>query len=126
FESAPDTAGSSLPVEADVRLDDRDDPACVARDLEHFEPCGESNRAPRVFLPDAQVLAARSVKGHLKLELRVDRASIAAFGFELGDLASRLAGARAAVVGRLRRDAWRGGDAVEIRIDRIASGRRLS
>ncbi|WP_437283805.1 single-stranded-DNA-specific exonuclease RecJ [Sorangium sp. So ce406] len=106
---------------AHARLDDRDDPAAVARDLERLEPCGEGNRAAHVLVAGAAVRSARNLKGHLKLELTVARREIACFGFELGELASRLAGGRVDVVGRLRRDAWRGGDAVEIRIEHIAS-----
>ncbi|WP_437684702.1 single-stranded-DNA-specific exonuclease RecJ [Sorangium sp. So ce176] len=113
-------AGAGLAT-AHARLDDRDDPAAVARDLERLEPCGEGNRAAHVLVAGAAVRSARNLKGHLKLELTVARREIACFGFELGELASRLAGGRVDVVGRLRRDAWRGGDAVEIRIEHIAA-----
>ncbi|KYF66234.1 single-stranded-DNA-specific exonuclease RecJ [Sorangium cellulosum] len=113
-------AGAGLAT-AHARLDDRDDPAAVARDLERLEPCGEGNRAAHVLVAGAAVRSARNLKGHLKLELTVARREIACFGFEQGELASRLAGGRVDVVGRLRRDAWRGGDAVEIRIEHIAA-----
>lgn len=105
--------------EADVRLDDRDDPAAVARDLELLEPCGEGNRPASVLVSGAVVRAARALKGHLKLELTLRGRELSAFGPELGELAPRLAGGRADVVGRLRRDSWRGGDAVELRIERV-------
>ncbi|MGK3993182.1 single-stranded-DNA-specific exonuclease RecJ [Sorangium sp. So ce1024] len=105
---------------AHVRLDDRDDPSVVARDLERLEPCGEGNRPAHVLVPGATVRSARNLKGHLKLELTFARREMACFGFELGELAPRFAGRRVDVVGRLRRDAWRGGDAVEIRIEHIA------
>lgn len=107
---------------ADARLDDRDDPAAVVRDLERLEPCGEGNRASSLLVQGASVRAARNLKGHLKLELSFHGKEISCFGFELGDLAPRLAGARADVMGRLRRDAWRGGDAVELRIERVSPG----
>jgi single-stranded-DNA-specific exonuclease len=106
---------------ASVRLDDRDDPAAVVRDLERLEPCGEGNRAANVLVAGAAVRSARNLKGHLKLELTFARREIACFGFELGELAPRFAGGRVDVVGRLRRDAWRGGNAVEIRIEHVVA-----
>ncbi|WP_437573033.1 single-stranded-DNA-specific exonuclease RecJ [Sorangium sp. So ce887] len=106
---------------AHVRLDDRDDLAAVARDLERLEPCGEGNRPAYVLLPGAAVRSARNLKGHLKLELTFARREISCFGFELGELAPRFTGRSVDVVGRLRRDAWRGGDAVEIRIEHVAA-----
>jgi single-stranded-DNA-specific exonuclease len=108
------------PSEADVRLDDRDDPAVVARDLERLEPCGEANRAPFVLLRGARVREARIVKGHLKLDLAFGPRRISAFGFQLGALQPELTGATLDVIGRLRRDTFRGGDAVELRVERIA------
>ncbi|HSN99699.1 MAG TPA: single-stranded-DNA-specific exonuclease RecJ [Candidatus Nanopelagicales bacterium] len=105
--------------EADVRLDDRDDPAAVARDLERLEPCGERNRASSVLLVGVAVRSSKAVKGHLKLELSLRGRELSAFGPELGELAPRLSGGRADLMGRLRRDTWRGGDAVELRIERI-------
>jgi single-stranded-DNA-specific exonuclease len=106
---------------ADVRLDDRDDPAVVVRDLERIEPCGEGNRAPRVLLAAASLLSAKNLKGHLKVQMSFGRRAIGGFGFDLGDRAEGVSGSRADVVGFLRRDAWRGGDAVELRIERIAA-----
>lgn len=115
----------STEVEPDVRLDDRDEPAVVARDLERLEPCGQGNRAPRVLVRNAPVRMSRAIKGHLKLEVGLARHVIGAFGFELGDLASGLSGGRVDIVGRLRRDTFRGGSAVELRIDRVARARAM-
>ncbi|MBK9264098.1 MAG: single-stranded-DNA-specific exonuclease RecJ [Polyangiaceae bacterium] len=112
-------------VNADVRLDDRDEPSVVARDLERLEPCGQGNRAPRVLVRNAPVRTARAIKGHLKLEVALARHVIGAFGFELGDQASALGGGRVDIVGRLRRDTFRGGSAVELRIDRVARARAM-
>jgi single-stranded-DNA-specific exonuclease len=70
-------------------------------------------------LSGATVRSAKNLKGHLKLELSFARREIACFGFELGGLALRFTGGRADVVGRLRRDAWRGGDAVELKIEHV-------
>ncbi len=116
-----DLPAASAFAAAHVRLDDRDDLAAVARDLERLEPCGEGNRPAYVLLPGAAVRSARNLKGHLKLELTFARREISCFGFELGELAPRFTGRSVDVVGRLRRDAWRGGDAVEIRIEHVAA-----
>ncbi|EYF07343.1 single-stranded-DNA-specific exonuclease RecJ [Chondromyces apiculatus] len=109
-----------LEIEATVRLDDRDDPGAVVADLERLEPCGEGNRAASVMLADVRIGTAKAVKGHLKLEIALQGREISAFGLDLGDLATRLAGTRASLVGRLRRDTWRGGNAVELRIERVS------
>jgi single-stranded-DNA-specific exonuclease len=53
------------------------------------------------------------------VELAWGRGVLGGFGFEMGDLADGLAGRRADVVGQLRADTWRGGDAVEMRVERI-------
>ena len=108
-------------MDADVRLDDRDDCALVVRDLHRFEPCGEGNRAPRVLVRGARVLAARNLKGHLRVELAWGRGAVGGFGFELGGLADGLVGARADVIGQLRADTWKGGDAVELRVERLVA-----
>ena len=116
--------GSAAPaIVADVRLDDRDDAAAVVRDLARLEPCGEGNRAPRLYLRDAALRGARSLKGHLKLDLTVGRRGVSAFGYELGALAAGLRAGPVDVIGRLRRDAWLGGDAVELRIEHVGRAR---
>jgi single-stranded-DNA-specific exonuclease len=104
---------------ADVRLDDRDDPAAVVTDMAKLEPCGESNPSPLLLLRAAKVRSARDVKGHLKLELGFGSRVLPAFAFQLGGLAGELKGAHADVLGRLRWDAYRGGGAVEVRVERI-------
>jgi single-stranded-DNA-specific exonuclease len=117
FQVVP--AGVPERDDADVRLDPRDDPAAVVRDLASLEPCGEKNRAPRVLVPDARVLGAKNLKGHLRVDLAWGRGVIGGFGFEMGALAEGLAPGRADVVGQLRADSWRGGDAVELRVERV-------
>ncbi len=108
---------------ADVRLDDRDDLCAAADDLGRLEPCGEANRAPLLLVRSARLLSARNLKGHLKVEVAWARSvTMGGFAFELGPLAEKLAAsARVDILGRLRRDAWRGGDAVELKIERIAA-----
>jgi single-stranded-DNA-specific exonuclease len=105
----------------DVRLDDRDDPTVVVKDMHRLEPCGEKNRAPRLLVPGCRVLSARNLKGHLRVELVWGRGALGGFGFELGDQAARLVGSRADVVGQLRSDTWKGGEAVELRVERIVA-----
>lgn len=108
---------------ADIRLDDRDDLCAAADDFTRLEPCGEGNRAPLLLVRRARLLSARNLKGHLKVEIAwARRATVGGFAFELGPLAAALATAsHVDVLGRLRRDAWRGGDAVELKIERIAA-----
>jgi single-stranded-DNA-specific exonuclease len=90
-----------------------------ARELAQLEPLGAGNEEPRFALPGARIERASVVgERHLKLALRVGRTPISAFGFDLG---ARLSEARGTLdlVGTLRPDSWRGGDAVELRIDSL-------
>ncbi len=102
-----------------VWLSTEDEPGQVLFDLSRLEPCGQGNPAPRVAV-NAELVAAREVRGgHLKLELELDAGRrISGFGVGMGARAAELAG-RVVVLGQLRRDAWRGGDAVEIRAEEI-------
>lgn len=96
-----------------------DDPARVLQDLYLLEPCGSGNESPELAF-DASVLSARQVTGgHLKLELELDGGTrIGAFGIAMGERAAGLSG-RIAVVGKLRPDRYRGGKAIELRLERI-------
>jgi len=106
--------------EARVRLDDRDDADVVLRDLERIEPCGEANPAPLLLMRDVPIASTRSVKGgHLQVDLKRRGQSMRGFAFEMGDQAESLMGRRVDIVGRLRRNTWRGVDSVEIKIERI-------
>lgn len=91
-----------------------EDPSDVLRDLHRLEPWGERNPAPALAL-EGQLLSAREVRGgHLKLELELPGGRrIGGFGANLGARAGRLQG-RVRVIGSLRPDRWRGGDAVEV------------
>lgn len=113
--------GAMQGLQADVRLDDRDDPIAVVGDLDRLEPCGEKNRAPLLLVRAAPLSSARDLKGHLKIEIRPRGRAMAGFGFDLGAMAGSLVGRKVDVIGRLRRDTWRGGDAVEIKIERIGA-----
>ena len=96
-----------------------DDPERVVADLERLEPCGEGNPAPLLEV-EADVVAARRVKGdHLKIEVEWGSGRrLAGFGVGLGAQADQLRG-RVQLVGRMRRDRWRGGRAVELGIERV-------
>ncbi len=102
-----------------VWLHSSDTPARVLADVARLEPCGQGNPAPRVALR-AGLVAAREVKGgHLKLELELPGAQrMSGFGVSMGSKAASLSG-QVVVLGRLRRDAWRGGDAVEMRVEDV-------
>jgi single-stranded-DNA-specific exonuclease len=101
---------------ADALLEEGDDPARVLGDLTRFEPCGQSNPAPRVAAPRARVLGARELRGgHLKAWLEIGGKRVSCFGPEMGDVASKL-GSHARVVGALRHDTYTGGGAVELRL----------
>jgi len=99
---------------AEVRLDERDDWLQVVDDLQRLEPCGEANPAPRLLLGKVRVRRAREIKGHLKLELERDGQSLSGFLPDGGRHAAELDGGRVDLVGLLRRDHWRGGDALEV------------
>jgi single-stranded-DNA-specific exonuclease len=102
--------------DADARLEPGDHPARVMHDLARFEPCGQANPAPRVAVDGARVLGAREVRGgHLRLWVDVAGQSLSCFGPEMGPLAATI-GARARLVGALRRDTWTGGGAIEMRL----------
>ena len=100
-----------------------DDPTRLMRDLMLLEPCGESNPSPKVLMR-ARVVNAREVRGgHLKLELEsASGCRLGGFGIDMGERAEALEGF-VELVGELCPDRWRGGDAVELRVERIdASG----
>jgi single-stranded-DNA-specific exonuclease len=102
-----------------IRMDPADRPARVLSDLSKLEPCGQGN--PKATLAiECSVVAAREVKGgHLKLELALPcNVRVSGFGVHMGERAAELSG-NVTILGSLRHDAWRGGDAVEIRVERI-------
>jgi len=111
--------GEATEIQAEARLDEADHPARVVNDFMLLEPCGEANPAPRLVLADARVRDAREVKGgHLKLSLDVGGHPMSGFGMDMGSRANSLP-KRVHVIGSLRRDTWRGGDAVEVKIEAI-------
>jgi single-stranded-DNA-specific exonuclease len=104
---------------ADAPLAEADDPARVFRDLERFEPCGHANPAPLLEMPRARVLSVRIMKErHLAIEVAQGKGALRAFGYELAPRAPAV-GSYVRLVGRLRRDDYRGGGAVEMRMDTL-------
>ncbi len=102
----------------DVRLDERDALSRVLSDLERLEPCGHANPAPLLYIPGAEVLSARDLKGHLKLEVRVRGERLSAFAPERGSEAGHVVGRTFDIAGRLKRDHFRGGAQPEILVER--------
>ena len=122
FEQAVDAQGASSGTDESgtvVRFASDDDPFRVATDIEQLEPCGQSNPAPRLIV-EARVEEAREVRGgHLKLELSLPNGRrLRGFGVGMGELAPTLSGA-VTLLGELRRDSYMGGNAVEIKVERI-------
>jgi len=117
-ENIGDLGGASIAYKA-WQLSLKGKPARVLDELWLLEPCGRDNPAPSVAFA-ALVVAAREVKGgHLKLELELDsKRRVAAFGVGMGSRASEL-DARCRAFGKLRPDRWRGGDAVELFVERL-------
>jgi single-stranded-DNA-specific exonuclease len=102
-----------------ARLDPSDQLEQVLSDLAQLEPCGEQNPAPQLAI-EAELIDAREVKGgHLKLELSVGGTRrLSGFGVNMGSRLGSL-GRSVVVLGKLRHDRWRGGDAVEIKIEQL-------
>jgi len=96
-----------------------DEPARVLKDLYLLEPCGAGNESPQIAF-EATVLSARQVTGgHLKLELELETGTrIGAFGIAMGERSTSLTG-KIAVAGRLRPDRYRGGNAIELKLEKI-------
>jgi single-stranded-DNA-specific exonuclease len=112
---APSVAAGDGPVS--VRLDPRDEPRDVVRDLAKLEPCGEGNPAPLLVLAGVTVLGARDLKGHLKLDLSLGSRTLSAIAFSEGARAVELAGKTCDVSGTLRASSYTG---VELTVSRIS------
>lgn len=111
-------AGRDLPL-VDVELGPGY-PLPSVNDLMRLEPLGEANAQPLFALRDAVVEDASLVGDgqHLKLRLRLGDRRLTAFG---GGMASQVdeLGSHCTILGHLRPDLWRGGDRLELSIDKI-------
>ncbi|MFO0675645.1 MAG: single-stranded-DNA-specific exonuclease RecJ [Polyangiaceae bacterium] len=105
--------------DVDAVLSASDDPARVVLELARFEPCGQGNPAPKVRIEGATIREAREVRGgHLSLSFRFGGRSLRAFGYEMGALAKSVVDGTT-MDGTLRFDSYRGGGAVEMRLDSV-------
>jgi len=111
---------------AEVRLHEADRAVDVVNDLARLEPCGPTNPAPVMAFLGARVLGAKPVRGgHLQVKIQTATGeTLHGFGLSMGDRAPGLVGLdRMDVTGKLRRDTFRGGSAVAVRIDTIEETR---
>lgn len=102
-------------TEAEILLEPSDRPVDVVNDLTWLEPCGVGNDIPRLGLSGVRVVRSQEVRGgHLQVQLLLGAGSLLyGFGPRMGDRARELkAGMRVDATGTLRRDGFRGGDAV--------------
>jgi single-stranded-DNA-specific exonuclease len=96
--------------------------------VERLAPFGAGNPEPRFVLAGVRVVHAEAVgSGHLRCTLAdpLDTARLRAIAFRaagtpLGQFLAETRGAAVHVAGHLRRDTWRGGDAVQLLIDDAA------
>ncbi len=93
--------------------------------LDRLAPFGAANAEPRFVFPGVRVIHAEPVgSGHLRCILAdpLDAARLRAIAFRavetpLGQFLAETRGAAIHVAGHLRRDSWRGGDAVQLLVD---------
>src|SRR6516225_4700502 len=96
--------------------------------IEQLAPFGTGNPEPRFVLSGVRVARAEFVgSGHLRCTLtdpldgtRLRAIAFRAAGTPLGQLLTETRGVTIHVAGHLRRDTWRGGDAVRLSIDDAA------
>jgi len=119
--SQSDVRTTRVAARAETALDPRDDPRAVLLDMERLEPCGEGNPQPSLVIQRVEVVSSRIMKSeHLRLVVRHAGRFLDAFGYGLASK-EPVRGAVIDLHGRLRRDAYRGRGAVEMRIEEIVS-----
>jgi len=97
-------------------------------DVFRLAPFGAANPEPRFVFPGVRVIHAEPVRsGHLRCTLadpletgRLPAIAFRVCGTPLGQFLAETRGAAIHVTGHLRRDGWRGGDAVQLAIDDAA------
>lgn len=100
-------------------LDEADELQDVLQDLYLLEPCGEQNAAPRLEMSCAIVSSRELAGGHLKLQLRLPSGQqLGAFAPQMAESLQGLRG-QVRVVGQLRADTYRGGDAIEMLVKSV-------
>jgi single-stranded-DNA-specific exonuclease len=106
--------------------------AARARLIEHIDalaPFGSANPEPRFAFPSIRIAHAEPVgTGHLRVALAdtLGGEPLRAIAFRvadtpLGKFLTEMRGRAVHIAGHLRRDTWRGGDAVQLQIDDAAS-----
>ena len=104
----------------------------IADWLDKMGPFGSGNAEPRFVLPDCRVKSARRVGGdgaHLSCRLDDGSGVINAIAFQAGGTAvgkaieAAMNGDYLHILGRVRRDRFRGGNAMQIEIDDVAEPR---
>jgi single-stranded-DNA-specific exonuclease len=120
------------PLVPELRLDGTLSIAAAQRELtDHFArlaPFGAGNPEPRFVFPAVRVLHAEAVgTSHLRCTLadpldnaRLRGIAFRAAGTPLGQFLAETRGVAIHIAGHLRRDIWRGGDAVQLAIDDAA------
>jgi len=92
----------------------------TAHELSMLEPVGIGNNEPLFHLPHALVEDASEVgQGHLKLRLRMGTSRLSAFGYQLAQRGIPSRGSTIQLIGHLRPDTYRGGGAIEMRIEAL-------
>lgn len=100
----------------DADLDPRDEPSRVVRELGWLEPTGEGHPYVRLRVSRARVTSARVMRGeHLRLVVDHEGRWLDAFGYGLAATSIGV-GDVVDLIGSLRRDHYRGGSAVELRV----------
>lgn len=119
-EAAPRPEANTAPPTVDIEIT-AGVPLPHPDELMRLEPLGEGNRPPLFALRDVLVDDVRLVGdgAHLKLTLRHDDGRrVGVFGagmaHRIDDIRERVT-----VIGTLRPDTWRGGDALELSLERL-------
>ena len=113
------SAAQPTPRVAEVRLGEGHFALPNASELMLLEPLGEKNPEP-VFEVLGDVVRAQVVgDGHLKVSVNVLGRDLSAFGYQQGSQAVSLKG-RIRLLGTLRPDGFRGGEAIELRIEHVS------